>query len=176
MVETLRQIIQERFLGQESITSIPEAWLYWPITAGGAGLTQAPLLAAAYGQDFTQGWKPVIPEERKSTWQHESLEWRGFYTTFFSEVEAQAPTPNQVMETLVLDFIRRGATLSVGAQKGLSSYWRWILYIYGPQILEHLGTFRFLITELVPLQLVGSRKVRDILAGDDTSPDDDIPF
>jgi hypothetical protein len=176
MVETLRQIIRERFLGKESLTAVPEAWLYWPITAGGAGLTQAPLLAAAYGQDFSQGWKPVVPEERTHTWQHESLEWRSFYAMFFNEVEPQAPTPNQVMETLVQDFIRRGATLSVGAQKGLSPYWRWILYIYGPQILEHLGTFRFLITELVPLQLVGSRKVRDVLAGGDNGADDDIPF
>lgn len=30
----------------------------------------------------------------------------------------------------------------------------WVLYLYGPQIREHLGTFRFLITELVPLQII----------------------
>ncbi len=48
-------------------------------------------------------------------------------------------------------------------QAGLSAYWRWILYIYGPQILDFLGTFRFLITELVPLQLI-SQKYRQGVA------------
>jgi hypothetical protein len=79
------------------------------------------------------------------------------------------------METLVKDFIERGADLSAGAQKDLSPYWRWVLYIYGPQILEQLGTFRFLITELVPLQLVGRKQVRDALEGEEVA-DDDIPF
>ena len=58
------------------------------------------------------------------------------------------------MEALVNDFIRRGSEMSNRHQAGLSPYWRWILYIYGPQILDLLGTFRFLITELVPLQLI----------------------
>jgi hypothetical protein len=58
------------------------------------------------------------------------------------------------MEALVSDFIRRGSEMSNSHQEGLSAYWRWILYLYGPQILDFLGTFRFLITELVPLQLI----------------------
>ena len=58
------------------------------------------------------------------------------------------------METLVQDFIKRGSEVSNREQESLSPYWRWILYIYGPQILDSLGTFRFLITELVPLQLI----------------------
>ncbi len=58
------------------------------------------------------------------------------------------------MEALVNDFIDRGSEMSNGHQEGLSAYWRWILYLYDPQILDFLGTFRFLITELVPLQLI----------------------
>jgi hypothetical protein len=58
------------------------------------------------------------------------------------------------MEALVNDFIRRGSEMADRLQQGLSAYWRWILYLYGPQILDFLGTFRFLITELVPLQLI----------------------
>ena len=58
------------------------------------------------------------------------------------------------METLVTDFIKRGAEVSAGKQQNLAPYWRWILYLYGPQIREQLGTFRFLITELVPLQII----------------------
>ena len=61
MVAALRQIIQERFLGQDSLTAIPEAWFYWPITAGGAGMTQAPLLAAGYEAYLAQAWKAVVP-------------------------------------------------------------------------------------------------------------------
>ncbi len=175
MVEALRQIIQERYIGQDSSIAIPEAWFYWPITAGGAGLTQAPLLAAAYETNLVKQWEAEVPEERKSNWQYEASEWKTFYSMFFQEVSPQAPTPNQVMETLVKDFIERGADLSVGAQKDLSPYWRWVLYIYGPQILEQLGTFRFLITELVPLQLVGRKQVREALEGEEAA-DDDIPF
>jgi hypothetical protein len=29
--------------------------------------------------------------------------------------------------------------------------------VYGPEILARFGTFRFLITELVPLQLISGR-------------------
>ena len=36
----------------------------------------------------------------------------------------------------------------------LSVYWQWVIYTYGPQLLGTLGTFRFLLTELVPLQLI----------------------
>jgi hypothetical protein len=118
--------------------------------------------------------KAVVPEDRLSTWQKEAYEWRTFYSAFFQEVKLQAPAPNQVMETLVKDFIERGAELSVGKQKDLSPYWRWVLYISGPQILEHLGTFRFLITELVPLQLVGRRQVGD--EQESSADDDKIPF
>ena len=63
-------------------------------------------------------------------------------------------------EALVKDFIERGKEISGGHQDSLSSYWQWILAIYGPEILESFGTFRFLITELVPLQLIHRQLVR----------------
>jgi hypothetical protein len=66
----------------------------------------------------------------------------------------------------VTDFISRGAEISLGEQEGLSAYWRWILYIYGPQILERLGTFRFLFTELVPVQLITQRYRQGLNNGD----------
>ena len=58
------------------------------------------------------------------------------------------------MESLVKDFIARGSEVGGREQKGLSKYWQWIVYTYGPALLEALGTFRFLLTELVPLQLI----------------------
>jgi hypothetical protein len=65
------------------------------------------------------------------------------------------------MKTLVQDFINRGAEISGGKQTTLSDYWRWILCVYGPEILEKFGTFRFLITELVPLQLIHEQLLHD---------------
>jgi hypothetical protein len=41
----------------------------------------------------------------------------------------------------------------------LSVYWQWVVYTYGPQLLSALGTFRFLVTELVPLQLIVRNRI-----------------
>ena len=76
------------------------------------------------------------------------------------------------METLVTDFIHRGSDMTNHHQAGLSPYWRWILSIYGPQMLDLLGTFRFLITELVPLQLIIQKYRQGAMSeeGDVSSP------
>jgi hypothetical protein len=80
--------------------------------------------------------------------------------------------------TLVEDFIRRGGDISVGQQHGLSTYWRWVLYLYGPHILEAFGSFRFLLTELVPVHLIlqrlGVGSDDDIVA--DREGNMEIPF
>jgi len=94
------------------------------------------------------------PEERSYDWQYRRNAWSSFYRSLTQGIKASEPTTNQIMEALVTDFIRRGSEMSNSLQMGLTPYWRWILSIYGPQILEMLGTFRFLITELVPLQLI----------------------
>jgi hypothetical protein len=78
----------------------------------------------------------------------------GLFLSLTTEIQAGEPAANTVMETLVTDFIHRGSEMTNRHQAGLSPYWRWILSIYGPQMLDLLGTFRFLITELVPLQLI----------------------
>jgi hypothetical protein len=69
------------------------------------------------------------------------------------------------LEPLLRD-LERGADLSAGKQKTLSPYWRWVLYLYGPQIREAFGTFRFLFSELVPLQLITERQFGDSEAED----------
>ena len=154
MVETVRRVIHERFLDETSATQVPEAWLCWPITAGGCGLLQASLLAGSYAADYARRTRVASPEERSLDWQYRRNAWSSFYQSLTWEIRASEPVTNQVMEALVRDFIHRGSEMSNNQQVGLSSYWRWILSIYGPQILEALGTFRFLITELVPLQLI----------------------
>jgi hypothetical protein len=44
-------------------------------------------------------------------------------------------------------------------KRQLSRYTRWLLHIYGPEILDRLGSFGFLLHELVPLQLISSRRL-----------------
>src|SRR5205823_3530058 len=104
--------------------------------------------------DYAQRVHVAPPEERTHDWQERRNAWSSFYRSLTQEIQASEPITNQVMETLVRDFIHRGSEMSNSEQRHLSPYWRWILSIYGPQILEVLGTFRFLITELVPLQLI----------------------
>ena len=154
VVERVRQVIRERFLDGTSATHIPEAWLYWPMTAGGCGLLQATILAGSYTADLAQRVRMAPPEERADDWQYRRNPWSSFYQSLTQEIKASEPTTNQVMEALVNDFIHRGSEMSNSHQIGLSPYWRWILCMYGPQILDMLGTFRFLVTELVPLQLI----------------------
>ncbi|HEV2237820.1 MAG TPA: reverse transcriptase domain-containing protein, partial [Ktedonobacterales bacterium] len=53
-VATLREMIRERFVGNGVTAEVPEAWLYWPITAGGLGLRQSQLRAASYAEAFAR--------------------------------------------------------------------------------------------------------------------------
>lgn len=160
-VATLRGMIRERFVGNGVTAELPEAWLYWPITAGGLGLRQAQLRAASYAEAFARRTPVAVPDERPGDWQRRNNPWAHFYSALLAAVSPVAPVPNAMMETLVKDFISRGAELSAGQQKTLSPYWRWVLYLYGPQILESFGTFRFLFSELVPLQILTSRQSAD---------------
>lgn len=160
-VAELRGMIREHFVGNGVTAELPEAWLYWPITAGGLGLRQAQLRAASYAEAFSQRTSVAVPDVRPGDWQRRSNPWAHFYRSLLATVSPVAPVPNTIMETLVKDFISRGAELSAGQQTTLSPYWRWVLYIYGPQILESFGTFRFLFSELVPLQILTSRQPAD---------------
>ena len=71
------------------------------------------------------------------------------------------------------DFIARGGEVAGRQQAGLKPYWQWVLYTYGPPLLDALGTFRFLLTELVPLGLVFDRGAQD---EDMSDSGGDIPF
>jgi hypothetical protein len=150
----LREIIYSQFLGIDANIDIPEAWFYFPITAGGLGLLHPAVEASAHSQSYDAA-KPVeLPTRRTDKWQRENNEWAAYYRYWLRDIEPEKPASTVVMETLVKDFIERGTQLSGTKQTSLRPYWRWILYIYGPQIIERFGSFRFLITELVPLQLI----------------------
>jgi hypothetical protein len=156
IVGGLRQEIQRRYLQGTQITNLPESWLYWPITAGGLSLRCALVLCGRYQAAFeARQENPVAaPTSRPANWQYGDPKWYAFYHHLLARLEPAAPKESAVMKALVDDFIARGQEISAGQQSGLSDYWRWILAIYGPEILDGFGTFRFLLTDLVPLQLI----------------------
>ncbi len=166
IVARLRHQISERFLTNDATVQLPESWFYWPITAGGLGLKQPAMLAASYAERYAQQKTVAAPDVRGADWQRRNNDWSRFYAHHLVLIEPTTPISNNVMETLVQDFISRGKQLSGGKQQSLSAYWRWVLYSYGSQLLDHFGTFRFLFTELVPVQLITQRYLAEGEAGD----------
>jgi reverse transcriptase-like protein len=161
IVAGLCESIRERFLsGEGEPTPIPESWIYWPITAGGLGLRNPVAIAGQYAESY-QKRKVAVPRNRSAGWNTHRNEWNTYYEQLLTAVEPVEPQQTKVMKTLVDDFIARGGEISSGQQQGLAPYWRWILYTYGPEILQRFGTFRFLITELVPLQLISGQLLQD---------------
>ena len=154
--------IRERFLPDAGTArAIPEGWVHWPITAGGLGLMNPLITAGQYAEAYRRRQPVATPGARTAGWDLQANEWGVYYGGLLERVEPIEPAETKVMKTLVEDFIARGSDLSAGRQRGLTSYWRWILCTYGPQILRRFGTFRFLITELVPLQLISRQLVQD---------------
>ena len=142
---------------------IPEAWVYWPITAGGLALRNPLVVAGQYAVAF-RGRELSLPlpsSPPSPGWNRHDNEWSAFYRHLLAPFQPIGPSETKVMQTLVNDFIDRGKDISAGQQTDLDPYWRWILCTYGPQILQRFGSFRFLITELVPLQLISRQLVQD---------------
>ncbi len=159
----LRNSIRERYLGETQLSHLPEGWMYWPITAGGLGLRSAGVLGGQYQQAFEKhrAMRVPAPTTRPENWQRDNEEWSAYYSDQFKTLEPEGPKESKVMKALVEDFIARGQEISGGKQQSLSEYWRWILSIYGPEILDKFGTFRFLLTDLVPLQLIHEQLLHD---------------
>jgi hypothetical protein len=137
-------------------TGLPEALLYWPVTAGGLGLTHPLVTVAGYRKGLANLAPPKPPSDEgfSPTDMVHAYAWPQYYHNLLIPVAMNGPTPTPGMEALVRDFIARGGEVGGRAQQGLSPYWQWIVYTYGPPLLDALGTFRFLLTELVPLQLI----------------------
>jgi hypothetical protein len=171
IVAGLGETIRDRFLRDaDRSTPIPEGWVYWPITAGGLGLKNPLVVAGQYNEGYRSRKRVEPPGARSAGWNLHGNEWGRYYTNLLQQVEPVDPRDTKVMKTLVDDFIARGSQISAGEQEGLTSYWRWVLYTYGPQILQRFGTFRFLITELVPLQLISRQRVHDTSLDDAGRP------
>lgn len=153
---TLRQKIIDKFPEMNAaIQRLPDAWYYWPVTAGGLALDNpmcniASLLEGHGKYDYT-----YLPDLKgMDTTQIEYQIYNYYNNTRTLYINPQNPQSTAIMEGLMNDFIARGGEVTGKEQKGLSTYWRWLLYTYGHQLLDSFGTFRFLLTELVPLQVI----------------------
>lgn len=133
-----------------------DSWLAWPITAGGLALKLAHIITGQYQIAFEKRGENRVeaPETRDEDWQHASKEWLSYYEDQQVVLEPAPCRESGRMNRLVEQFIARGKSLTGGEQEGLSEYWRWVLSIHGASILDDFGTFQFLLTELVPLQLI----------------------
>jgi len=154
IIEHLTQRIQALYGPLPNDMNIPVAWFYWPLTAGGLGL-QNPVLTASLYAKTIQGEKyHPKPTQQAENWDTQNNDWAKYYSDLSRSVEIQEPHKDQVLDSLIRDFINRGNEISGGNQYSLSPYWQWVLFMYGSEILDSMGTFRYLITELVPLQLI----------------------
>jgi hypothetical protein len=150
--EEVRRRARDRFLdARMKEQGLPEPLLYWPLTAGGLGLTNPLLSLQAFRKGFA-AYAPPVPAESGP------MRWSQFHAQLTATIRPLAPDATPGLEHLVKDFIERGGEVGGRKQPGLSPYWQWVVYTYGPPLLEALGTFRFLLTELVPLQLIFERR------------------
>jgi len=162
--------------------SIPEALFYLPQTAGGLGLFNPSSALVAY-QEAALTWKPpAIPVDIIDIWATFGDKWGNYFQTLLQPLQAQRPIATPALEGLLDDFASRSGEVA-GRTRGkntqqkkrrtqLSVYWQWVIYSYAPQVLATLGTFRFLITELVPLQLIVQNRIdaSSLTAEMDSSP------
>jgi len=116
--EALSRLIAERVGGTGPAIPLPEAWLRCPITAGGLGLHQPALLAAAYAESYAKRTPPPVLVERAAGWQRRANDWSRFTMSLLPEVKPAVPEPYKVMETEMDDFTSRGSQLSGGVQQG----------------------------------------------------------
>jgi hypothetical protein len=128
------------------------------------------------------GTDPHLPEDEEVDVALAQV-WAWFYNSAVNVTEPSGPPELAAMERLVKDFIERGSEVSGRGQTSLGPYWRWVIYTYGPSLLEALGTFRFLLTELVPLQLILENRGlaapptdAEVIALPPVPPPDIIPF
>jgi len=85
----------------------------------------------------------------------------GLHSQYVSLVMPQDPSEPARLKQLYDAFMSRGTKMRGRTQESLSCYWKWLLYTYGLQLLDRLGTFNFLQTELVPLHLISHKKTHD---------------
>ncbi len=174
MVAEVRRRMRDRFpdLARE-VEALPEALLYWPITAGGLGLAQPLTPVAGFRKGLASSPTPSLAmleaEEEIPFGPPNSTPF--YYSGLARPLPLEGPERTPAMAGLLQDFIARGGEVSGREQAGLSPTWEWVIYTYGPGVLETFGSFRFLLTELVPLQLILLNQMQASTFEEDPGPE-----
>lgn len=173
----LRKKIIARFPHLEkAILALPETWFFFPVTAGGLALTEPFCHIASLKSQQENVSAPYPPHTIGMNETEVENAWGYFYHYLVgSAFLPQSPTSTVIMDSLLRDFIQRGGEVKGSTQSGLGTYWKWLLYTYGHELLEAFGTFRFVITELVPLQAIYQNNA-SANAGTISQTTDDLPF
>lgn len=150
LADALRREVAARYLGGAS-TALPDAWLHWPLTAGGLGAPYlpadlVPLLRASERRARTPMPAPVEAPETDARWGR-------WFAERLEPVKPEAPVETPSMTALEARFVERGKRVGRDA-RALSPYWKWVLHTLGPDVLDAYGTFDFVSTDLVPIDLV----------------------
>jgi hypothetical protein len=170
-------------LGKGSEPEIPEVLYYWPLTAGGLGLYNPAIALAAHHQPALDRKPPTIPPAIQ--FQSFGDRWSQYYQAWLQPIQPARPDSTPGLQALFDDFVARSSevagrggkekekrnTRKPAKKRGLTLYWQWIVFTYGPQLLSALGTFRFLIPELVPLQVIVENRIGATSLADDAQVD-----
>lgn len=151
----LRAELARRYF--EGRRTVPDAWLHWPRSAGGLGMLDPALELLQYRKS-----KPIERPATPPTKDPKSVsDWRAYYLALLEPIAPAPPATHAAMDALARDFEQRlgemkgrDATAAAGEAVSLAPYWRWVLATHGPDVLDWLGTYRFLLKSLVPLHLI----------------------
>jgi hypothetical protein len=153
------------------------------------GLVQ-PLLILTGHRRSTPASEPVPPHHPLNETERSAPAWTHYYAALLTKRELGGPWPTPAFDDLMRDFVARGSEVmgrpqqtkqplfgrggiaATTKQVNLRPYWQWVVSTYGPALLESLGTFRFLLTELVPLGLIFTGSGDTPVANLDDTPDE----
>ncbi|MCA9578404.1 MAG: hypothetical protein H6726_10605 [Sandaracinaceae bacterium] len=144
----------DRALEARGATDLPRAHRFWPVTAGGLGLVDPLLLLGQLVPLPPSCPRPAGTVSAEGGAAEDDSAWGAFYATSGRNAEVREPREGTVGEALSRAFVARGGRLSGGAQATLTPYWRWVLAVHGPSILEAFGAYTFLDERLVPRALL----------------------
>eukprot|EP00382_Lankesteria_abbotti_P002383 CAMPEP_0113847850 /NCGR_PEP_ID=MMETSP0372-20130328/2116_1 /TAXON_ID=340204 /ORGANISM="Lankesteria abbotti" /LENGTH=276 /DNA_ID=CAMNT_0000817199 /DNA_START=264 /DNA_END=1091 /DNA_ORIENTATION=- /assembly_acc=CAM_ASM_000359 len=138
VVDLIRNLIHSRF--QISLSSIVEAWYYWPLTAGGLSL-ENPVLNA---MSVLFGMR-VYKKEVKGLCTPTSVPWDALANVSCLFADEQHPQHAKLVNSWSEEFNeRRRELFGDDDNEDIRPYWKWMISTYGEQIRSTFSMFNFL--------------------------------
>jgi len=156
VIAMLRGELSARFVDGAAL-DLPDAWLHWPVTAGGLGLPHGATEVVPHRRArevFEAAPRPAAPARPDA--EVADLDWGDWYATLTTLHAPLDPEDTEASRALVQAFIERGRRVRGDERSDLAPRWRWILATFGPAIVERFGRYDFLDTDLVPLEVIQS--------------------